>query len=379
MILHPDITFLTDQPLLIRYQLEIRETIEALRTEDPRQGTDTYDGHKDLDHGGIPNYVIGHGHDQDPDGAVAEWGSPEQLAAHLFQRGIQSGDVLCIITCRAGRKDGAADFLTQNLNTLRIPDVTIRAPVDYIHWNANGAVLVTRYPRPTDANYSDFGQFINPWNRVLDAAWKYHQKMLKLTVIGALNDSINNHVDEVHNLIHEFVDKRPIRKANFSDRVTEVVGKSIPDRRDAYANIIHQAREESDGASSVHMAVRGTFARDLGALLVDLHSLLDPANGVANAAEVMRPYREVFYNKMEAGWKAYSPFFDVLRTRASDMGIASQWETYKTSPPPAVIDEVEPEAEADTPPANQNLTYEDILADLQALETGQQGDAPLEP
>ena len=65
------------------------------------QVIDTYDGAAQVVHQPAANYIVGHG----ITGLAIDWVLPDEFAKQLIERrGLQAGDILCVITCFAGEK-----------------------------------------------------------------------------------------------------------------------------------------------------------------------------------------------------------------------------------------------------------------------------------
>jgi len=331
VILHVDYTAESDMIRVIRDQLETQETVQVLRAS-TGQSADTYEGSVQVVHAPAVNYVVGHG----VGGVAVDWLVPDDFAKQLIQRrGLQAGDILCVITCFAGIEHGAAEQLAQAIGARGMIGVILRAPEDYIHWNAGGELLLK--------NYSPVNETIRTaaktWTRAEDKAWNRYVLTLKAQVVRALTAVPANAADAAAAYVLDFAARRPDdNKQNAIQALIDKAEVASPDARPAILQgIITQSapvRRLLPGGTEFREGTHEDWSRELRTLLTDLHVLTDPAGGRGEAAAQVSEARAAMRRALADAWPTYSAtYYGALRTLTAGTPVASQWRTFTSAVP----------------------------------------------
>lgn len=327
MILHYGYIGETDSLRLIRDSLELEETVGALRKKTAQEAYIFFQGDGRVDHAPAENYVVCHG----MLGMTFEW-TEDRFADDLIARGIRSGDVLRLITCTAGAQTGVAERLAAQLGARGATGVFVHGPEHYIHWNANGEILVTGY-KSKDAGIQAANK---AWGRAEDAAWRKYIAMLKAYSCDAFTAASAIAPDTAADLIYQFADKRPdgnkqnainalVAKAK-QDKLTDglvrsILGQSIPVPRIVLNELDRERTHEG-------------WSLELRTLLTGLHGLADPATGPQTAAARVTECRRQLRKALADKWSTYSTdYFDRLRSITTGTDAQSRWLTYTSAPP----------------------------------------------
>jgi hypothetical protein len=347
----------------LKDQLETQETLDTLRAM-TRQPIDTFKGTTPVVHAPEVNYVIGHG----IGGMAIDWMNEDDFAQQLIEeRGLRSGDVLCLIICSAGKTGGAAEQLANCIGARGVEGVTVRGPDGYINWNAHGELLVTDY------GFKD-GQLEaakKAWVKAEDAAWRTYVGMLKAAITDAIVHVSPDRAATLEQYVLAFADARPDdnKKNAINGLVAKLQGAEDDARLKTYKNIVAQSAHVPEYGDHQQFNRNGTHQRwsaELRGLLTDLLVLADPAKGPVTARERISACRRGLRNALSASWPAYSTgYYDRIRTLSQGTDKQSHWKEY-VSKLPSVADQPATAAqEVDTTFTDTELA--DLLAQIDAL------------
>ncbi|MBO2447922.1 hypothetical protein J4573_12530 [Actinomadura barringtoniae] len=360
MILHSGYLAETDSFRVIRDQLELEETVRTL-CDETGQAADVYTGNVPVAHAPATNYAVGHG----LHGLALDWLLPDEFAEQLVnRRGLQAGDRICLITCFAGALNGAAQQLATAIGALHVMGVEVSGPLDYIHWNLHGELLLKDY-LAADQDLQNAG---TKWSRVEDKAWKLYVGYLKAGCTKALQLAFAANEAGATGLVLDFAARRP--DTNKKGSITALVSKANqntgPVKVKALQGIIVQATIENrlfaDGKvdrESTHQA----WSTELRTLLGGLYLLADPHGGQATTNRKITKARREMREVLAADWPAHSvAYFDRLRTLTKGTAAASTWQTYISALPAPPIHQ--PAVQAQPQPT---MTLEELDAELNQL------------
>ncbi|SHL27020.1 hypothetical protein [Actinacidiphila paucisporea] len=328
MILHKGYGQETDDYISIRDQAELRETVQWLEAHTGRTASTLAEPGVMVRSPGI-NYVIGHGR-----AGTVEDRTPAEFVPEFVSRGLADGDTIWIISCWAGATSGYgfAQGLAAEFRALGRTGVSVRAPRNIIHWNANGPVLVDDYP--TNAGLKAALAAITQGQ---DNAWRAYVQDLRACIRTALNLAIGTDAEGTRRRVVNFGEARP--EDNKQKYLQGMIDRARigPPHSATLTEIVNGAAAHPAGNPVVG---RLRWAQELRSLLTDLHVLHS-----GNAAGQLAARTDIsaavltLRTQITALWPAYShDYYDAIRDLANPFASRDEgWVTFDDAHPAGFV------------------------------------------
>ncbi|WP_042418091.1 hypothetical protein [Streptacidiphilus anmyonensis] len=320
MILHREYHDGSDNYRDIRADLELQETVTALEKLTARQAC-TFTGVGVAVRAPGENYVVGNNVHNELEG----W-SPENLAAELVRRGLQSGDQLTLVACWAGAEGGYGQTLAATLGTLGRDKVRVRGPKGYVHWTKNGDIALADYPTGDAIKRASKAQ-----TKGEDAACLAYVQALKSRINAVILGLEQAQTATADALVRAFASERPQQGREAVDQLLRKTSTDRPLPADTMAGIVTAAQAK---LLSSPETTRVGWNQELRSLLTALHSVKDRAAGPAAAAAEITTATAALRASLAQLWPRYSEdYYDAMRAScvSNPFDPAFQWEDHTSS------------------------------------------------